>query len=69
MNAPNRVKDTALNIKATKEFTVNIISEPFIQQANYCSIDAPSDLSEWELSGLTPAQSVRHPPIVPKHPY
>ncbi|KAJ7698546.1 hypothetical protein B0H17DRAFT_1158278 [Mycena rosella] len=34
-------KDTANNIKATKEFTVNIISEPWIAQANSCSIDAP----------------------------
>ena len=32
------MKDTAHNIKATKNFTVNIISEPFIENANVSSI-------------------------------
>ncbi len=38
-------------------FTVNIISEPFISAANFTSVDAPADVSEWELSGLTPVPS------------
>ncbi|KAJ7669417.1 hypothetical protein DFH06DRAFT_1180894 [Mycena polygramma] len=53
-----RHKDTANNIKATKGFTVNIISEPWIAQANGCSIDAPPGVSEWALSGLTQEPSV-----------
>ncbi|KAJ7931331.1 hypothetical protein B0H13DRAFT_2247720 [Mycena leptocephala] len=53
-----RHKDTANNIKATKGFTVNIISEPYIAQANGCSIDAPPGVSEWALSGLTKEPSV-----------
>ncbi|KAJ7096043.1 hypothetical protein C8R44DRAFT_813066 [Mycena epipterygia] len=53
-----RHKDTANNIKATKGFTVNIISEPWIVQANSCSIDAPPGVSEWGLSGLTEEPSV-----------
>ncbi|KAJ7150900.1 hypothetical protein C8R43DRAFT_887038 [Mycena crocata] len=53
-----RHKDTANNIKATKGFTVNIISEPWIAQANSCSIDAPPGVSEWALSGLTQEPSV-----------
>ncbi|KAI0310929.1 hypothetical protein OF83DRAFT_815123 [Amylostereum chailletii] len=57
MHATNRVKDTALNIQSSKQFTVSIISEAFVQNANYCSIDAPSNVSEWSLSGLTPAPS------------
>ncbi|KAK7059762.1 flavin-reduct domain-containing protein [Favolaschia claudopus] len=59
-NTP-REKDTTANIKATKGFTVNIISEPWIAQANSCSIDAPPGVSEWTLSGLTkePSVSVR----------
>lgn len=38
-------------------FTVNIISEPFIEAANYTSIDAPPNVDEWKLSGLTPVAS------------
>ncbi|KAI0653593.1 hypothetical protein C8Q70DRAFT_927387 [Cubamyces menziesii] len=41
------LKDTASNIKATKNFTVNIISEPFVENANFTSLDAPADVSEW----------------------
>lgn len=36
---------------------VNVISEHFIEAANYTSIDAPSDVDEWALSGLTPVAS------------
>ena len=32
---------------------MNIICEPFISAANYTAIDAPADVSEWTLSGLT----------------
>lgn len=48
------IKDTAANILATGECTVNIISEWFIEAANYTSIPTPRHVSEWELSGLTP---------------
>ncbi|KAJ4467012.1 hypothetical protein J3R30DRAFT_2086300 [Lentinula aciculospora] len=64
LNAP-RVKDTSANIQATKEFTVNIISLPWIVQANAASIDAPAHVSEWELAGLTkePSTHVRAPRV------
>ncbi|KAI0363392.1 hypothetical protein BV20DRAFT_975745 [Pilatotrama ljubarskyi] len=52
-SAQGGLKDTASNIKATKGFTVNIISEPFVENANVTSLDAPADVSEWPLSGLT----------------
>ena len=52
-------KDTPANIKATKQFVVNIISEPFIEQANCTCVDSPPDVSEWTFSGLTKAPSVR----------
>lgn len=48
-------KDTLANLVATGECTINIISAPWIDAANYCSIDAPPDVDEWALSGLTPA--------------
>ncbi|KAJ3561432.1 hypothetical protein NP233_g10195 [Leucocoprinus birnbaumii] len=57
-NYPTRLKDTARNIRTTKGFTVNIISHPFIQNANVCSIDTPPEISEWALSGLTKEPSV-----------
>ncbi|PWN88184.1 flavo protein oxygenase [Acaromyces ingoldii] len=50
-------KDSAANILETKRFSVNIISESFVEAANYTSIDAPHDVSEWDLSGLTPSPS------------
>ncbi|KAL5484784.1 hypothetical protein ACEPAI_7426 [Sanghuangporus weigelae] len=59
------VKDTRENIKATKEFTVNIISEPFVEAANATSIDAPPDVDEFVVSGLTPLPSdIVKPPRV-----
>lgn len=36
---------------------MSIISEPFLEAANYTSIDAPYDVDEWKLSGLTQRQS------------
>ena len=34
---------------------INIISEHFVEAANSTSINAPYGVSEWALSGLTPA--------------
>jgi len=50
-------KNTRDNILMTKEFTVSIISEPFLEAANACSIDAPASIDEWLVSGLTPVAS------------
>jgi flavin reductase (DIM6/NTAB) family NADH-FMN oxidoreductase RutF len=55
-------RDTALNIKATKEFTINMISEPFVELAIWTSVDTPPGHSEWPGSSLTMAPSVS--PIV-----
>lgn len=52
------LKDTAANILATRGFTVNLVSEPFAQHANACSVNAPPHASEWALSGLTRAPSI-----------
>ncbi|KAG8961511.1 hypothetical protein FRC03_005309 [Tulasnella sp. 419] len=52
-----REKDSCANIKATKTFTVNIISEPFVEAANWCCVDAPPGVEEWEGSGLTKEKS------------
>ncbi|KAK7053350.1 hypothetical protein VNI00_003976 [Paramarasmius palmivorus] len=59
----NRPKDTRENILSTKEFTVNIISEHFVQAANACSVEAPASVDEWIVSGLTmePSRAVKPP--------
>ena len=59
-NAP-RVKDTATNAKNGLGFTINIISEPFVENATATAIDAPPEFNEWEISGLTKAPSVCPP--------
>ncbi|KAL7423699.1 hypothetical protein Q5752_001281 [Cryptotrichosporon argae] len=59
------LKDTNSNIRTTREFCVSIISEPFLEAANYTSIDAPYGVSEWALSGLTqrPSETVKPPHV------
>jgi len=64
--SPKRPKDTRENILATKEFIVNIISEPFIEAANSTSVESPADTDEWLISGLTmePSTGSVKPPLV-----
>lgn len=50
-------KDTLLNIEATGEFVINIVSEEIARQMNACSADVPPEVDEFALSGLTPAAS------------
>ncbi|KAH7888233.1 hypothetical protein F5I97DRAFT_1926654 [Phlebopus sp. FC_14] len=58
-NGPVRVKDTTNNVKNSKGgFTVNIISEPFVENANATGVDAPTGFDEWSISGLTKEPSV-----------
>ena len=53
----DNAKDSLRNLRETEECVINIISEHFIEAANSCSINAPYGVSEWSLSGLTPAPS------------
>ncbi len=53
----DKAKDTLKNLIETKEAVVNIITEEYIEAANYCSINAPAGISEWSFSGLTPEKS------------
>ncbi|KAJ9221669.1 hypothetical protein DTO027B5_6390 [Paecilomyces variotii] len=53
--SPKEPKDTLANIIETKECTVNVISEHFVEAANACSINSPYGVSEWSLVGLHPA--------------
>jgi flavin reductase (DIM6/NTAB) family NADH-FMN oxidoreductase RutF len=58
-------KDSLRNILETSECCVNIISEHIFEAANFTSIDAPYGVSEFDVSGLTPAPStIVKPPRV-----
>lgn len=46
--------DSLRNLLETKEACIGIISDSFIEAANATSINTPSHLSEWPLSGLHP---------------
>lgn len=48
-------KDSFKNLLETGECVINIVSEHFIEAANATSINAPYGISEWALTGLTPA--------------
>jgi len=60
-----RFKDTATNIIETGEFVVNLVGEGNAEAMNVTCIDAPSDIDELALAGLTPvaSQAVRPPRI------
>lgn len=51
------LKDTSNNIIDTKEFCISLISEPWLEAANYAAIDSPENQSEWPLTGLTKRES------------
>ena len=59
------LKDTGRNIRATREFVVNLVSEEMAEAMNITCIDAPPEIDELTLAGLTPAasQAVRPPRI------
>ncbi|KAF2828075.1 hypothetical protein CC86DRAFT_405093 [Ophiobolus disseminans] len=48
----DKAKDTLKNLLETKECTINLITEEYIEAANYTSINAPEGISEWSFSGL-----------------
>ena len=58
-------KDTLKNIKATKEFVINIVSEEIAEKMNQCSAEYPYGVDEFKESGLTPTlPKVVKPPLV-----
>jgi flavin reductase (DIM6/NTAB) family NADH-FMN oxidoreductase RutF len=53
----NRPKDTLSNLIETKECVINMISEEYVEAANYTALNCPAGVSEWPFSGLTPVKS------------
>src|SRR5579871_78684 len=50
-------KDSYVNIKATGEFVVNIVTEAIAEKMNLTSGEYPHGSDEFEISGLTPIPS------------
>ena len=50
-------KDTLRTILEVGEFVVNIVSEDFAAQMNACSVDFAPEISEFDISGLSPVPS------------
>jgi flavin reductase (DIM6/NTAB) family NADH-FMN oxidoreductase RutF len=65
----NPPKDTIVNIRATGEFVVNIVSEEIAEKMNVCSGEYPSAVDEFKMSGLTPVASdlIRAPRVQESH--
>lgn len=49
-------KDTLDNIRATGEFVIATVTDRIAEQMNICSTEFPAEVSEFEVSGLTPVK-------------
>ncbi len=58
-------KDTLVNIQATGEFVVNVVTEDIIEAMNEAAPEFPEEVNEFEKAGLTPEASlnVRSPRV------
>ena len=57
--APSVPKDTAANIRHSRQFVVNIVNEAIASAMNICATDFPEGQSELPAAGLTTAASVK----------
>ena len=66
LSGSGRLKDTAANILASGEFVVNLVSETNAEAMNVTCIDAPPEIDELELAGLTaePSRFIAPPRIL-----
>lgn len=62
-------KDTLINIEATGEFVVNVVSEDIVRPMNQTAAEYSREVDEFRESGLTPAPSlIVKPPRVLESP-
>lgn len=62
-------KDTLHNIRATKEFVINIVTEDTAEAMNLTATELPSEIDEFAFAKLTPMKSLRvKPPRVSESP-
>ena len=52
-------KDTLVNIQATGEFTISIVSHAIVHQMQLSAGEYPPEVNEFDLSGLTPLDSLK----------
>jgi flavin reductase (DIM6/NTAB) family NADH-FMN oxidoreductase RutF len=65
----NQKKDTLNNIEATRQFVVNVVSEPIVEPMNACATEWPPEVDEFAQVGLTPVPSIKIlPPRVAESP-
>ena len=68
-HAGDKRKDTLAHIEETGEFVVNIVVDDIAEAMNRTAAEYPSEVSEFEIAGLTPAPSERvKPPRVAESP-
>lgn len=68
-NREGKQKDTLINVKATRQFVVNVANEDNALKMNQTSAPYPYEVSEFEQVGLTPVKSVKvRPPRVKESP-
>ncbi len=58
-NSRMGTKDTLRNVRATREFVVNIVDEAIVERVNICATEFPSNVNELEAAGLTAVPSKR----------
>ena len=62
-------KDTLLNVIATREFVINVVTDALVEKMNLTSAQVPPAVDEFELAGLTPLPSeLVKPPRVAESP-
>ena len=62
-------KDTILNVEATKEFVVNLVTMELAEKMNKTAAGYPHDVSEFGKAGLTPVKAdVVKAPLVAESP-
>ncbi|MCX4245669.1 flavin reductase family protein [Paraliomyxa miuraensis] len=61
-------KDTLANILATRELTINHVSEPLSQAMNATSAELPAEVDEWELAGEPGARLPSRPAAMVRPP-
>jgi flavin reductase (DIM6/NTAB) family NADH-FMN oxidoreductase RutF len=58
----NQKKDTLVNIEATGQFVVNVVTEAIVTPMNACATEWPPHIDEFAQVGLTPVPSVKVTP-------
>jgi flavin reductase (DIM6/NTAB) family NADH-FMN oxidoreductase RutF len=68
-HSPGHTKDTRLNIRETRQFVVNLVSEDTAEAMNVTAIDFERGVNELEEAGLTTLPSVHvKPPRIAESP-